>query len=102
MEIIVNTAELLAGAIFAVVVLVVVLLRGLALDDRVQSRAGSTVSSYIIICTEHWQAAAFVMEPGRNGFLNLVILVEGMPEGTRAHEGHRAAPPDDGQLDKNL
>ena len=37
MEIIVNTAELLAGAIFAVVVTVMVLLRGLALNDRVQS-----------------------------------------------------------------
>ena len=77
MEIILNTAELLAGAIFAVVVLVMVFLRGLALDDRVQSRATHTSFSYITVCTDEWQAALFVMAPGSNGSLNLTIRAGG-------------------------
>ena len=77
MEIIVNTAELLAGAIFAVVVLVMVLLRGLALDDRVQSRAFPTSFSYIAICTDDWQAASLVMAPGSNGSFNVIIRAVG-------------------------
>ena len=71
MEIIVNTAELLAGAIFAVMVLVMILLRGLALDYTVQSRAFSTSFSYITICTDDWQAESFVMPPGSIGSFNL-------------------------------